>query len=445
MRISILLVLCYLMFALGVKAQDVDSVTATNQDTVVLDSTMILSPKLKELFTQRHTDKRNSILHAEIAEEYLKVNRIDYALKFYDQAISLDSSNIEIIYEKGQLLHRLKRNKEAYKAFLMVMRDFKGEAYASRIGGYLFSKYKVERFTNNSYNDIMPSFSPDGLTILFQSDRSGNWDIHKMDAYGGESSVMQLTSDPAADENATFSPDGLNITFTSSRDDRTGRKFTSREVYIMNADGTNPRILTSSFGSDNWSPSFLDTLSLVFASDRADFSYNPFWEKRASLYTVEKSGKFLFKIYGDSIYSYTDPAPGPKGEVLYYASDRSGNYEIYMGNTAGTDKNFQNLSNDRRDDLQPSVAGNGLLVAFASNRKGNFDIYKMLNDGTNVEQITIDKGEDLFPKISADGSKIVFCSNRTGNYQIYIATIEESAKPSVSDIISELQKRLSQF
>ena len=51
-------------------------------------------------------------------------------------------------------------------------------------------------------------------------------------------------------------------------------------------------------------------------------------------------------------------------------------------------------------------------IAFASDRDGNYEIYVMNPDGTNATRLTNNTAIDDFPDISPDGSKITFESNR---------------------------------
>ena len=105
-----------------------------------------------------------------------------------------------------------------------------------------------------------PAWSPDGSSIAFTRDG----DIYVMDADG--SNVRRLTTDAEQDYQPAWSADGSRIAFVRERT-RTS------DLYVMNADGSNERPLTSLFTSVNrepaWSP---DGRKIAFSSDREGLS-----------------------------------------------------------------------------------------------------------------------------------------------------------------------------
>jgi Tol biopolymer transport system component len=87
--------------------------------------------------------------------------------------------------------------------------------------------------------------APSG-TIVFASDRSGNYQIYSVHADG--SRLGQLTRNHASDTAPRFSPDGRRIVFTRSTN------CCGPALWVMNADGSRERRLVA-YGSDPaWSP-----------------------------------------------------------------------------------------------------------------------------------------------------------------------------------------------
>ena len=101
----------------------------------------------------------------------------------------------------------------------------------------------------SNVTDTLPSISPDGHTIVYQSDAAGGtnqiWAIN-----GDGSNPRQLTS-TGVNTQPTFSPDGTKIAFDGNRG---GGKF---QLFVMNADGSGQTQVTNSngnVGGSGWSP-----------------------------------------------------------------------------------------------------------------------------------------------------------------------------------------------
>jgi len=75
-----------------------------------------------------------------------------------------------------------------------------------------------------------PHWSPDGRQIVFTSDRDGDPEIYVVNADGSD--LRRLTSVPGRDAHPSFSRDGKRIVFQSPRDGG------DTNVYVMNLDGS---------------------------------------------------------------------------------------------------------------------------------------------------------------------------------------------------------------
>ena len=90
----------------------------------------------------------------------------------------------------------------------------------------------LRQITTNAADDFFQNWAPDGQSVVFCSTRSGNKDIWIKRLDG--SPAVQLTTNMADDDDPTFSPDGRLIAFDSGRGG-------NADIYVMNADGSNER------------------------------------------------------------------------------------------------------------------------------------------------------------------------------------------------------------
>ena len=126
----------------------------------------------------------------------------------------------------------------------------------------LLDKNKINLTRNYSSHDIIShgnSFSPDGQTIVFTSERDGNRNIYTMNANGD--SQFRVTSNEAHDYEPVFSPDGKTIIFTSERDG-------NKEIYVIDLLSKKINNITKN-SYDDWNPRFYpDNNKIVFQSIR---------------------------------------------------------------------------------------------------------------------------------------------------------------------------------
>ena len=284
--------------------------------------------------------------------------------------------------------------------------------------------------------DAYPFWSPDGKQIVFQSDRhnsmSGDREIYIMDADGTD--IRRLTFREESDESPVWSPDGSKILFASYVTAE------NNELFLMNTDGSNIIQLTNHPGRDGHQKFSPDGTRIIFNSQRDDEGKNEI--RNYEIYEMNLDGSDVRRLTDFPEWD-TYPSISPDESKIVWRrvlptggnSSSGRNSEIFVMNRDGSDP--MNLTNHPAFDGYPSWSPDCLKIVFASNRngktRGNFHIYIMDSDGSNVTKILDNEAsvEDARPIWSPDGSKIIF--NRQ-----YIA--DES---SIDILIISLPDRLS--
>ena len=113
------------------------------------------------------------------------------------------------------------------------------------------------------------SWTPDGGTLLFSSNRSPNWaregfntEVYALDVASG--SVTALTSRNGPDNEPVASPDGRLIAYTGFDDKERG--YENNRLYVMGRDGGGARVLTGSLDRSVDSPHWASDGRSIFVA-----------------------------------------------------------------------------------------------------------------------------------------------------------------------------------
>jgi hypothetical protein len=190
-------------------------------------------------------------------------------------------------------------------------------AYEARDGGGVFTVQPVPPNLGQGTPLTFPraldrdaAWSSDGRHIAFTSLRDGNAEIYLMKADGTEQ--RRLTTDPAFDADPTFSPDGTQLAFTSTRDGNT-------EIYVMAVDGSAQRRLTFDPAVDqqaDWSP---DGSRIAFESTR---------DINAEIYTMNPDGGAVTRLTFNP-ETDADPSWHPDGASIAFVSGEGPTLEVF--------------------------------------------------------------------------------------------------------------------
>ncbi len=187
---------------------------------------------------------------------------------------------------------------------------------------------------DNPKYDAEPIISADGKTIVFGSQRDGDFDVYRMDADG--SNVKRLTDTLGYDGGPWFSPDGSKIAWRAWHPQTEEEKAqwkenmaknyiqsTPLDIWVMDADGSNKKRLTNN-GATNWAPSWHpDGKRIVFSSNMDDWreqykSHGHNFE----LYLINIDGTGLKRLTYNFVFD-SFPMFSPDGKKIAFGANRN--------------------------------------------------------------------------------------------------------------------------
>lgn len=166
---------------------------------------------------------------------------------------------------------------------------------------------------------------------------------------------------------AYWSPDGRRLIFQSTRE---GRE--CDQIYIMNADGSNVRMVSTGKGVTTCGYFLPDGKHIVYASTHAAGDACP---ARA-----DRSQGYVWAVY-----------PG---------------FDIYLATAAG--KIVKKLTDAPGYDAEATVNWKTRKMVYTSLASGDLDLWTMKLDGSGKKRITTTEGYDGGAVFSRDGSKLVW-------------------------------------
>ncbi len=255
-----------------------------------------------------------------------------------------------------------------------------------------------------------PAFSPDGESIAYASNRSGNFDIWLLRLADGSS--VRLTSDPADDVQPNWSPDGRSIAFRSERD--------GGGIFLLSPADGHVRRFTDMGYLPRWSP---DGSTLAFTATATsgveEYYYLAAAEDarttRITLPTVEGRG---FAIAGGWHPSGRLVFLHGAGPQLGLAALESGSSDLTPRRIdAAVRERFVALSLQVESGQPLALSADGRALHFVADANGVKDIWRLTLDPSTLdvvegpERMTISPGSNLMPAISPTGRRIAFSTS----------------------------------
>ena len=309
-------------------------------------------------------------------------------------------------------------------------------AYTAEVSGVrkVFRKNlgsgEERQVTTGANDDIQPSWSPDGKTLLFVRSHQVTGKMEPGDVFGqydgGDVWRLELGSgkENKLIENAVspaYSPDGKRIAVDASWAG-------PRRIWIVDGEGHNPQQVTTDASeavahvSPRWSP---DGTKIVFQNiERTKFDIR----------VVNLDNRRMEWVTND-LYQDVNPLWSASGRAIYFSSYRSGGLSVWRapvfsdGSRAGPP---EQVTTGGSQDVELALSRNGKRLAF-SVLKQNADLWRLpvsaeTGHPTGEPQAVVaSTREDTRGSWSPDGESIAFNSDRSGNMNIWLYSVKNNS------------------
>ncbi len=268
-------------------------------------------------------------------------------------------------------------------------------------------------------NENYATWSPDGKSIVFQSEKSGIQKIYTINIDG--SGLKKITHGISRDFYPDWSPDGKSILFHSDRNGRYDLGTQDLDIYQLRLDSLKAKALVNDSHNDimgRWSP---DGNKIVFVSDRRGY------RDVTNIYIYDLQTKKTTNVTSGFEEAY-DPAWSPDGSKIAFSAPtqfHDGLYDIFVVNVDGS--NLINLTNNsERHDFVPDWSPDGKKILFQAGFRSPVQIYAIDVFSKKVSQITSGEKSNDLARWSPNGEKIIFVSYRNKNGDIYMMNSDGS-------------------
>jgi Tol biopolymer transport system component len=283
-------------------------------------------------------------------------------------------------------------------------------------------RFRTDRLSAHSGVEQFPSLLPDGKWVLYSGQETGNREIYLLSTSG--QNPMNLTNDPADDDEPAASPDGERVAFRSSRE--------GGGIWVMGRTGEGVRRVTPTGVSAAFNPTWSPKGDEI-AYTTEDVQLTPLnWERKSELWVVNASTSEQRRL---EVPDAVQASWSPHGHRIAYVSrrqktdagDRSGAgsgrvMDIYTIPAGGGEAVA--ATDDRETDWSPVWSPDGRYLYFVSERGGSMNLWRVAIDEVSgrrlgePEPIITPAPFLAHPSVSADGRRIAYTAVvQTSNVQ----------------------------
>jgi len=269
--------------------------------------------------------------------------------------------------------------------------------------------------------DGCPAFSPDGRTLAFNRTIDFRADLYLLPVSDGLKTVGEAKPISVGNLSAygpAWTEDGGEIVFWSGPN-----QFGLWRISVSGSAGRSAQPQRLEALGENAVEAAISRRGHRLAYVNVFPSYPNIWRIAAprgprardakSTGSVDRATRFISSTRADFAPQFSSD-----GKRIAFMSSRSGNWEIWVCNSDGS--NPIQLTSFRGPMVtNPRWSPDGERIAFDSNAEGEYDVWVSGASGGKPERMTTDPANDGNPSWSRDGQWIYFDSARTGEKQVW--------------------------
>lgn len=339
---------------------------------------------------------------------------------------------------------------------------------------------EARALTRHQAYDYSPVWSPDGRSIVFASDRYGNFDLFLIPAAGGQ--ARRLTYHSADDIPTAFTRDGRILFYSACQDSVKSTYFPTGalpELYTIDQNGGRPvQLMTcAAVNADMSASGDLIAYQLEKAYEDAFRKHDKSAFSRDIWIFDKKNGSH--RQLTESGWDDRQPIFSADDQTIYYLSERSGSFNVWKmpleGRAKAEQLTFHSLHpvrylslsdngdvcyswdgavyilqagvkepvrleitvrSDRQENADPviDIAGSATEMTVSPNEKeiafvARGEVFVTSVDYGTTKQITRSPEQERSVSFSPDGRKLLFSAEIGSSWKLYEASLERADEP----------------
>ena len=253
----------------------------------------------------------------------------------------------------------------------------------------------------NAIQDI--AWSPDGKHIYFSMMRvkkdysdykPDKWSIYR---YDFKSEAVEKIVEAAL--YVSVSPSGKKIAVGKLVEG-------NRDIYVMDADGKNPKRITTDLAED-FAPSW--------SSDGKQIVFNNRTNGKPEIYTIYADGTGLKRITFSGDFRSYNPIWSPDGKhIVYYFEKGDRKDQLYVMKPDGS--GAKNITNDAFNNIFPGWIDKNRIIYGQGSSDGTTKVFTINFDGTEKKHLL--NLDSFYARFSRDGSMIAYVDQKEHCIQV---------------------------